>query len=145
VYTIDWSLVAAWIQAIALSVAAGVGTWQFIALNRNLKVRNTLTLLDEFSSVRHKGPGDIEMTIAQAQPIVKAAGSQIDAYKLGRQHYYGSTVTALNKAYLRQNTALVLTMNFYINAARLAKRNLMNKDIFLDAQGYHLTLLIEPA
>lgn len=139
--TIDWTALGTCAQAVFVGIATGVGIWQFIALNKNLRIRNTLSILEEYYSVRHRGTGNDELTVAQALPLLAAVEESPDSYAQGRAQYQTRLTNPLSTQYLRLNLAYIVTVNYYSDAARLWRRKLIDFDLFLDAHAYTMTYI----
>jgi hypothetical protein len=145
VCSIDWTALGTCLQAVFVGVAAGLGIWQFIALNKNLRTRNTLNLLADFNAVRHVlRPTGTEITLAGAVPLVHDAKTHLAAFKTGHEDFMAERKTQAAGEYLTRSDGLTAFVNYFQNAARLAKRNLIDTSLFFDAQGYIMATNIEP-
>jgi hypothetical protein len=145
VCTIDWTAVFAGVQAFFIAGGTVFAVWQYLAYKKNEEVKRTLRLLSNFNVVRHLGPSDKEMTAAGALALMQTAYANIAAFKSGSADFMAGRQTTQRQEYLVNSDAVVAVTNYYTDAARLARRGLIDVDLFMESQSYMMTLMMEPA
>ena len=143
--TIDWTALGTCVQAVFVAGATFFGVWQYLAFKKNEEVKRTLRLLSDFNVVRYLGPSGKEMTAAGALAHMLSAYGNMAAFKFGSADFMAGRQTAQMQDYVVSSDAAVAVMNYYTDAARLAKQDLIDVDFFMEAQSYMMTLMMDPA
>jgi hypothetical protein len=155
VCSVDWSALGDWVQAwilwlqagifftqaVILGVAASVALCQYRGFQENARIERTLRKLSDYNGVRRLGISGIEMTVASAAPLVGQAATDLTAFQAARDS--GAKVYPLE--ILKTTDAAIVVLNYYNDAARQVKRNLIDEELFFEAQGYAMTIVTEPA
>jgi hypothetical protein len=142
--TIDWTALGTCVQAFFVAGGTILGIWQFTVFTRNQRISNTLKLLDDHEIIR-RGTDNLEMTPAQAWALVNAAPRVLAIYTAARKAYIENGVEDNQRTYMRFNNALVIILNYYSQAARLAERRLIDIGLFFESQAFLMTEVLPNA
>lgn len=145
VCSVDWTALGTCVQAGVVLLGTAFGVWQYLVFQRNERIRRTLKIMSDFDTKRQIGTSGTEMTAARAVPLVQAAGANKAAFKTGFEDFVAARNTPIGRQYLVSSDAVVTIVNYFSDAARLASRNLIDKELFFEARSYAFTLVLGPA
>ncbi len=141
---VDWSAAGAWAQVGVLAFGAIFAACQYRAFLKNERIKRTLRLLNDYDIVRYLGTSGREMTASGAVPLVQTAETHIDIFKNGWADFVAQKPTPIQQEYLVYSDAVVALINYFTDATRLARRDLIDKELFLEARSYVMVLTMDP-
>lgn len=121
------------------------GLVQYLRYQGSERLNRTLDLLRAYDKDRHIGMSGVELTAAKALGFVQAASTNMGDFMAGHADFMAGRETPLAQRYLLASDAAVIAVNYFNNAGRLAKRKSIDKNLFLEAQAYSMTLMFGAA
>jgi hypothetical protein len=145
--TIDWTAFGTWgtwVQTVFVAGGTIFAVMQYLKYQANERTKRTLELLVAYDNDRLLGTSGKEITPAQALPLIRTAVKSIDNFRAGCADYNEGRQTPSSQQFLLWSDGLTFILNYFNHAGSLAKRNLIDKGLFLEAQSYLMTLMFDP-